>query len=263
MAETAGEIAVGSAWDRFARWPRGLARAALLALAVLLVLCAWAPGMKVELADAPDLAASAKPTVTAPASGEKDNDLRLYRLIIERVAAGENYYKAATEQQRASGYPVAPGLTVRLPTLALISARIGQGGIVFLGIVVLIGAIVANYRSFAVEGDGKLKRIVAAMLLLGLLPLSFGLHRPERGRWIGAWLAAAAALAIRELASPYVLLMAAFALWHRRWREGAAWSALALGFGVALVFHLQAAESFIRPGFRHASRSPSWRLCWC
>lgn len=274
MTETAGEIAGVPAWDRFARWPQGLARAALLALAVLLVLCAWAPGMKSELADAPDLAASAKPTEAPPASGEKDNDLRLYRLITERVAAGENYYQAATEQQRASGYPVAPGLTVRLPTLALISARVGQGGLAVLGVALLLGALAANYRRFAGEGDGSLKRIVTGLLLIsvsanfrlefavlhelwlaGLLALSFGLHRPEQGRWIGAWLAAAAALAIRELALPYVLLMAAFALWHRRWREGAAWSALALVFGVALACHLQAAESFVRPGDPH---SPPW-----
>jgi len=85
-----------------------------------------------------------------------------------------------------------------------------------------------------------------------LLALSFGLHRPgqeagREGRWIGAWLAAALALAIREHALPFVLLMGAFALWHRRWREGAAWIALALAFVIAMAVHLDIVAGMVRP----------------
>ena len=59
-----------------------------------------------------------------------------------------------------------------------------------------------------------------------LVALAFGLHRP--GRW-GALLAVAAlALAIREHALPFVLLLCAMAAWRRDWTEAAAWAALVL-----------------------------------
>lgn len=88
-----------------------------------------------------------------------------------------------------------------------------------------------------------------------LMALSFALHRPAQGKWLAALLAAAAALAIRELALPFVLLMAAYALWHRRWKEGAAWTCLIALFLVALKVHLNLAEAQIRPG---DPVSPSW-----
>ena len=71
-----------------------------------------------------------------------------------------------------------------------------------------------------------------------LLALSFGLHRPGRGRWAGAWVAAAAALAIREHVLPFVVLMAAYAAWRRAWREAAAWVGLVGLFAVGLAWHL-------------------------
>jgi hypothetical protein len=84
-----------------------------------------------------------------------------------------------------------------------------------------------------------------------LLALSFGLHRPgapRQGKWAGALATAALALAIRELALPFVLLMAAMALWRGDRREGAAWIALAVLFGAALILHLQLVAQQVRPG---------------
>jgi hypothetical protein len=51
------------------------------------------------------------------------------------------------------------------------------------------------------------------------------------------------------------MLMAAWALWHRRWGEGAAWALLIGLFGAALMVHLHFAEAQIRAG---DPISPSW-----
>lgn len=262
------------AYDRFATWPRAWARAALALAALLLVFAAIAPGY------APPPAAPPK-VVSTDAAGvkhteaEDDNDLRFYRLVIERVKRGDNYYVAATEEQRANGYPVAPGLTVRLPTLAFVSAWAGPTGLIALQLALFAGMVLANARRLSAEAGGDARKFMAlALLFMGissglnarynvlheiwaaqLVALSFGLHRPGTGKWGGAWLVAAAALAVRELALPYVLLLAAWAAWHRRWREAAAWGLLIVLFGAALAVHLNLAEAQIRPGDPH---SPSW-----
>lgn len=278
LAHGAGAAAV-PAYDRYAHWPQGLARVAMAILAVLLVLAAWAPGY------APPQPAPPKVTVTdtagkAHVAQEDDNDLRLYRLIIARVERGDNYYVAATEEQRRNGYPVAPGLTVRLPTLAYLSAWFGPAGMIALQSALFAAMLLANLRRLGSEPGGQ-RRVALGLALLmcgiasglnhrynvlheiwaaQLIALSFGLHRPavapgEPGKWFGALLAAAAALAVRELALPFVLLMAAYAGWHRRWREMAAWAALIAVFVAALLVHLHFAEAQVRPG---DPQSPSW-----
>jgi hypothetical protein len=86
-----------------------------------------------------------------------------------------------------------------------------------------------------------------------LLALSFGLYRP--GKWGLAWLAAAAALAIREHALPFVLLMAAMAAYRRDWREVTAWGVLVVLFVIGLAVHL----GNIAPLVSEADRaSPAW-----
>ncbi|MFM5906321.1 MAG: hypothetical protein ACKOPO_01825 [Novosphingobium sp.] len=268
-------------WDRYAHWQQRPARLVLAVLLLVMALAAWAPGMPRDLADAPDLetAVSAPATPSAPqpapAAGEKDNDLLLYRRIAERVAQGDDYYQTATDLQRSSGYPVAPGLTVRLPTLAYVTAALGPKGLVGLNYALVLAALVFTFRRFAHEpgGDG-VKLIGTALLLVGLsslLPaeflalhevwaaelmvLSFALHRPDQGKWIAAWLAAAAALFVRELALPFVLLMGALALWRGARGEALGWAALAVMFGAAMIWHIGLAEAQIRPD---DPVSPSW-----
>ena len=273
-------------WDRYAAWPQGLARLALVLLALFMVLAAWAPGMPAKPSEVP----SVHPPIATVASGAsvgssgatavpgddgKDNDLRLYRLVIERVKRGDNYYVAATESQRANDYPVAPGLTVRLPTLAYASVFLGPIGVAIVALILLAAVLLTMHRRFSDEPGGETFRLFGVVLLfVGLatsthpsylvlhevwaaefLALSFALHRPTHGKWLGALIAAAAALAVRETALPFVLLMGAWALWHRRWREGAAWALLVAAFAVALSIHVHLAEAQIRPG---DPLSPSW-----
>lgn len=259
--------------DRFADWPRQRARAALALLLALVLIAAFAPGY----APAPPLAPLATHVDAAGAARveREDEDLKLYRRIIARVRAGDGYYRVAVEEQRRNNYPVRPGLTVRLPTLAFLNAALGPIGAAILRMALLAGLLAAASRRLLAEPDGAARLPMARVLLIAavlswvnfkydvvqevwaadLMALSFLLYRPERGRWGAAWLAAAAALAVRELVLPYVLFLAAEAAWHRRWRECAAWVLLILAFAAALALHLHLATAQLLPG---DPASPSW-----
>ena len=53
----------------------------------------------------------------------------------------------------------------------------------------------------------------------------------------------------------FVLLMAAFALFERRWRELAAWSALVVAFAAAMVLHMQEVAAVVTAA---DPLSPAW-----
>ena len=68
---------------------------------------------------------------------------------------------------------------------------------------------------------------VALAMLFGLLAL-LALLLYRRNHWWPALVAAALALAVRELAAPFVLLWLVFALAEQRWREASAVAAIRL-----------------------------------
>lgn len=261
-------------FDRYGHWPRPLARAALALLLLLLALAAWAPGYSPPPPAPPKIAVVDSAGKTS-VQQEDDNDLRLYRIIAERVRRGDNYYVAATEEQRANNYPVAPGLTVRLPTLAFLSAWLGPVGMVGLQVVLFGAMMLAMLRRLDGEaGAREFRPLALALLMCGiasglnyrynvlheiwaaqLIALSLALHRPRQGQWRGALVAAALALAVRELALPFVLLMGAHALWRRSWHEAAAWAGLVAVFVAAMGVHLHLANAQVRPG---DPVSPPW-----
>lgn len=255
--------AAPTAWDRFAHWRPAPARLALLALLALLIAAALVP------INAGRSTVSTRGFVENMAGGgparERDDDLALYDRAIERIARGENYYDFIFAEQRAANYPVRPGLAVRLPTLAYLDAWAGPAGQVAAALVLLVATLIAWWRRMGDEPGGKRRqRLAFACLFVGaslglnryfftlhelwagmLVALSFGLHRP--GKWVAALIVAALALAIRELALPYVLLMAAMAFWRRDLREGAAWSLLAAAFLAVLAVHLSIVASHTLP----------------
>lgn len=267
------------AWERYAHFSRPLARAVLLILAIVIILAAWAPGMPAGPAEVPNAAPAvsdpALPRPTVSGQDNKDNDLRFYRLVIERVKRGDNYYAAATELQRVNHYPVAPGFTVRLPTLAYAMAWLGPVGTALAFYSLLAAVLLTMWRRLGEEPGGEPVRMVAlALMFVGLstaihlnfavlhevwaaefMALSFALHRPAKGKWLGAVLAGAAALAVRELALPFVLLMTASALRRRARVEALAWGLVLALFAAGLAIHLHLAEAQIRPG---DPVSPPW-----
>ena len=254
-------------WDRFARLPRGVAQGALLAILLLLVLAATTA--RVPLAPA---APQAQGSVPAAVTGKRDTDLVLYDRIAKRVISGDSYYPAAVEEQRARNFPVRPAVAVRLPTLAYLTALMGDEA----NAVILLLAVIAAatwYVRLAGEPGGDRRKVLGALFLVvgmasGLNPkylvlhevwagllvaLAIGMHRP--GKWGWAWIAAAAALAIREHALPFVLLLGAMAAWRRDWRESAAWGALVLLFLAYLAWHVAQVNALLLPTDR---LSDSW-----
>lgn len=261
-------------YDRFARWPRGLARAALGLLAALILVTALAPNLASGPATGP-VGAAAAPAGPSAAVTADNHDLVLYRTILARVRNGDDYYRAAVEEQRRDHYPVTPGLTVRLPTLAFLGAVLGDRGLAALRIILLAALLLAGWRRLAEVPGGLDRRPIAlGMMVVGvggvlgadydvmhevwaaqLMALSFMLHRPEHGQWFGACLIAALALAVRELVLPFVLLMAACAMWNDRKREALAWAGLIVLFLAALAGHVHLAAAQVHPG---DPASPSW-----
>jgi hypothetical protein len=258
------------AWDRFAYWPRTRARIALVAFVLMLVAAAVAP-----ISAGPSTVDTVNFTemVAGEAGPERprDADLALYDTAIERIQAGEHYYDFIVTEQRAANYPVNPGLAVRLPTLAYIDAWLGEIGQMIAAALLMVAVLWAWWNRFTEEPGGKrYRRLGIAFLFVGaslgmnryyfvlhelwagmLIALAFGLHRP--GKWGAALAVAALALAIREHALPFVLLMGAMAFWRRDWKEGAAWTALTVVFLAALAVHLHIVAQQVLPTDRESA----------
>jgi hypothetical protein len=251
------------------RWA-GLGRARALFIAFILLLAliagAWAASTM--------HGQGTTPIGAHPVSPSKANaDLNLYENIVGRVAAGENYYDAAARELRLGNYPLKPFVAFRLPTLAVVAAWLGRP--IMLGL--QYGLFAAMIWAWWARLDGQFadggRRISGAMLAAAglavafsgryiylhevwagtLIALSLALHKPGRA---GLSIAAAAiALAIRELALPYLLLMGAFALHRRDWREAAAWVGVVLLFVLAVAWHSSEVAKVVLPS---DPASPGW-----
>jgi len=250
-------------WEALGRPFRALPRwLAALLLALLIAALAWSSFAVARYAEQ-----RAQPRSVAAGQGAAGGtgDLALYTRINRRMEAGEGYYRAALAEQRANDYPTIPFVTVRTPILAWGTLLFGQSGWRLIAVGLLIAATLAwigmlEERTFFAEramaalllfasGGGAFLQRVGLLhdLLSGLcLSLALGLYRPHR--WWPSLIAAAAGLAIRELALPFVLLWAAFALLQRRWREFAAVTALLALFAIGMALHAGAVMAERLPG---------------
>lgn len=256
-------------WQALGRpFPHLPRRAAALVLALLAAAMAWA-----ALASLPEDSPAPAPTpavaVAVPASiaatGRARGDMALYARIHARVAAGEGYYSAALAEQRDSNYPTRPFVAVRLPTLALVQAAIGPDGVRWLALALTAAAIAALWWRAAPLAGVEARIIASALIAAGggaafspvagfdhdflaglLLTLALLAYRPHR--WWPALIAAAGALAVRELAAPFVALWLVFALADKRWQEALALAALLAFFACGLTAHAFAVEAARLPG---------------
>jgi len=197
----------------------------------------------------------------------RQGDVALYRAEIERVHAGESYYRVAGEELRERGYPTASPFNWRFPAPmwlmgwmpSLLMGKVLLGGLAGL---LLLWA----FEALAREREGRVGLPLATALLLtgpllpcvldelfvmpvlwagvliGLSACAYGTGRPGWGVAFGL-----AALFLRELAMPYVAVAVGLALWNRRWREVTAWGAGLGVFALCYGLHLTHVAGLIRP----------------
>ena len=237
-------------------WPARLALAGLAALVVYGLVLAARPG-----------------TLVVQNVPPEQSDLVLYRAIAARVAAGENYYAAATAEQRAEGYPLRPFVTVRPPTLATVQATLGPIGsrLLLCGLAGLTW-VAFRRRVGATLAAGGIVTGASALSVAGLLPLLnaalpywhdawagalilLSIALRSRERWTLAVLAGLLAVAMRELALPYLGAMAVIALAEGNRREAGAWAAAILASAVMIAAHAGMVGAYVTDLDR---ASPGW-----
>lgn len=179
------------------------------------------------------------------------SDTALYGAVAERVARGEGYYDAAAQEHRLRGYPLKPFLTVRLPASAWLVAALGPALAMWLQTILVVLVLVAGSLRLR-EAFERVPAQAAAFCCMAF-GVAFQARQPDLAYWHEVWAALLVALslychrdgrygvslllgllavAFRELALPYLAVMAVAALLERRPREALAWS---IGAAVALA----------------------------
>ena len=254
--------AVGANWlaapSRFAAWSRPAATFALLLLALIELLGFLTPPVPMN-ARSPSEAA-ARVAASGPLE-TRDDDLVLYDRIIAGLRDGESYYSVAARELRQGGYPLRPFVAFRPPLLAELLAHMSP----LAGLLLLRALVVATMLAWAprlraatsspaawtiaclllasgVALFGQTRYMVLHEIWAGLLvALSLALRTPRR--WLAAAMIGLLALLMRELALPYVVVMAAMALYERKRLEAAGWTGAIVLFAIATGFHAVAAGS--------------------
>jgi hypothetical protein len=182
-------------------------------------------------------------------------DLGLYADAVQAARHPSTWYAVVTAEQRAQGYPLKPFAAVRPPTLSFLLAALPDMAARRIALDLLaLGVLVA----WAVRLKPMLPPLGLGLAVLalatGLMPvlagqaylmhetwaglliaLSLALRRPGAFGWSLAF--GLAAVLIRELAAPYLVVMAVMALHERRPREALAWSGALIAFALVLGLH--------------------------
>lgn len=233
---------------------------AILVAVVFLVATAWC--------------LSTPPGKVSKAAPGHYTDMMLFRDIVKEVQGGKDYYRAVTELQRAHHYPTRPFVTVREPTLYLAGAEFGwawlnraekalYGAVILLWLFALPAPVMwlEKLAAAGLVAAAGLAPIATSLTPMSeawtglLLSLALGLTLWHRAKWWMPVVVIAAALALRELALPFLLLAAAFAAWERRWKELAAWVLVGVLFGIGLTLHAAQVAQVQLPTDLH---SPGW-----
>src|SRR5579863_419975 len=266
--------AFGADWlaapSRFVAWSRPFALFALLLIAVVELTGLMTPPVPMRAGLAAQASAA---SATSPGLDDRDPDLVLYHRIIEGIRDGGDYYSVVARELRAGGYPVRPFVAFREPLLAELLAHVSPAaGLLLLRALIAATILAWALRLRAATGSGP-ARAIACLLFAGgvalygqeeyavvhevwagaLIALSLAL-RDER-RWLAAAIAGLLAMLVRELALPFVVVMASAALYERKWREAAGWAATIGVFAIAIGLHAAAASAAASPA---DIASPGW-----
>lgn len=198
-------------------------------------------------------------------------DMDLYRVINARVASGEDYYAAATAEHRDFAMPTSPFVTIRTPLLAWTSALWGEDG--WRIIAVVLWCVNTLVWLSALRGEGRVVAWTGAVLagafgmvafipaiafsheILAGMMLSLALALSARRVWIGGLALALFAVALRELALPFLLAWGALALVIGERRKALAIAAALALVALGLALHAAAVAGVRLPG---DLVSPGW-----
>jgi hypothetical protein len=184
-----------------------------------------------------------------------ENDIEVQATVLARVRIGESYYRVVLDELQRRGYPTGSPFNFRLPTLVwflalLPSMQAGTAVMLLLGV-----ATTALWsRSFLRQGPPRLWWL-AVPLTWTMLPIwlhggAIHLNDLWAGQLMALSLAAraagflplsvasgAAAVLVRELALPYILIMGAAAVLTGRRREAWAWAGATAGVLALVAWH--------------------------
>lgn len=208
-----------------------------------------------------------------PESAEQ-SDLGLYEQIVKRVDRGEPYYHAAIAEQSDRGYPTSPPTTVRLPSLALLIAGVGETGARLVLVALLATGLIASIRTAEKIARSRLEWWAFALTLavsvaLSAAPDAIYFHevwamtlilialniRTTRWWWIAVILGVLA-FTVRELAGPFILAMFVLSSFERQWIRATTW--LVAGAVCLMTYrfsHFEVVSSFMDGT---ETPSPSW-----
>ncbi|HMI20743.1 MAG TPA: hypothetical protein VK533_14495 [Sphingomonas sp.] len=207
-----------------------------------------------------------------PGGAAGGGDAALYRQIAARVAGGEAYYPAAAAEHRASGYPLKPFTAVRQPLLAEIAATVGPVGAEWLLRLLAVAATAATvirlvprlktpFREIAIllsatsagafvqSGMWVWHEIWAGLLITLALAC-----RTER-HWLFSVALGLTAALLRELAFPFLLVMAGTARASGNRGEARAWIGAAAIATASLTLHMISVGAVALPS---DVTSPGW-----
>lgn len=199
------------------------------------------------------------------ASGDRHGDSATYERIVDRMKAGEGYYPAAHEELIANGYGTRSVFNWRTPfypTLLSLSPSIGvaQGVLAGLGLVaaLMLGyltlrsadalttglagfALALSLATYFAPGTVLFSETTAgALILLSIAARGLG------WRWLALG-AAVAALFIRELVAPFVVVSIVLALLERRRGEIVVWGAALAAYGGYFLWHAHMVGTMLGP----------------
>lgn len=203
--------------------------------------------------------------------GVQGSDVQMYASVTARVARGEDYYRVLASELPARGYASSPVFNWRLPTLTWFTAMLpspawSQGLLILVGFGVVMAWAVLVRREIPRAATAAIPLLVMCIGAIFMKNTSV-LHEAWAGLFIAASLACwglrqhrlsivlgAAAILIRELALPFVVIMAAMAWRESRKNEAAAWTGVAVLFGAVWLWH----ASHVRPLIPADAVSKSW-----
>ncbi len=197
-----------------------------------------------------------RPIPNLAGSQTNGEDLKCYQAIVARIHAGESYYSAAGYELRRMGYATASVFNWRLPLLAcflgnLPSLKIGQAiSFLIAAVMLLLWLKVFQYNKYASWQIVLGGFIFSGPLIYSVIPGPFLMHEFWAGSLIAlslalyahGWrytsaLAGLAALFLRELALPFVIIMMLLALTEGKRREALLWFVGIVAFSAEFFIH--------------------------